>query len=288
MRLVPLALFLLLAGADGSLPQLAQRDGATVARPNTWSARSSTGLMLGGTWTATPDAATGTVRGGWTLVDAKGLTAARGNWSAAKSASGWTGSWRAVAAGRPGEYSGTWSATVMLKPDAGFAELFEQAAQAAVSGSWRAGGRSGSWSIRVFPAAAASGQMPAELTALIARARLDGSATAWCRAAFRDGPSSAFAVAVTAGTGGRYVALETDGRVSELARFTGRPDLSCYTRAQAEDLNRSIKQSETIEGQITPRFNTTVVCAFTEGTTARCWQYSPTDSAFVEVGNWTT
>lgn len=134
----------------------------------------------------------------------------------------------------------------------------------------------------------AGGQMPAELATLIAKARLDGSTTTWCRAGFRDGQSNAFAVAVTAGTGGRYVALDPDGRVSELARFSGRPDLSCYTRAQADDLSRSIKQSETIHGQIAPRFSTTVVCAFTDDTTARCWQYSPTDSAFVEVGGWTT
>ena len=289
MKPVALALLLLIASVDGFRAPGAQRDDPTVARPNTWSARSTAGLMLGGTWTATPDAATGTVRGTWTLVDAKGLTVARGNWSAAKSTSGWTGSWRAVAAGRPGEYSGTWSTTVTLKADAGFAELFEQAAQAAVSGSWRAGGRSGSWSIRAFPAAAAArGQMPAELTALMAKARLGGSAAAWCRAGFRDGQLNAFALAVTTGTGGRYVALDADGRASELATFSGRPDLSCYSRAQAEDLNRSLKQSETIHGHITPRFSTTVVCAFTEETTARCWQYSPADSAFVEVGTWTT
>ena len=278
------ALFILLvAGIPGLV---AQRAGGT-EHAGTWSA-SSTGLALAGAWTATPDAAAGTVRGTWTLVDAKGLAVARGNWSAAKSASGWTGSWRAVAAGRPGEYAGTWSAKVTLKPNAGFAELFEQAAQAAVSGSWRAGGRSGTWSIRAFTAKAASGQMPAELTALLAKARLNGSATTWCRAGFRDGQSNAFAVAATAGTTGRYVALDADGRVTELARFSGPPDLSCYTRAQAEDINRSIKQSETIHGQVTPRFSTTVVCGFTDDTTARCWQYSPTDSTFVEVGGWTT
>ena len=278
------ALFILLvAGIPGLV---AQRAGGT-EHAGTWSA-SSTGLALAGAWTATPDAAAGTVRGTWTLVDAKRSVVAQGAWSAAKAASGWSGSWRAVAAGQRSEYSGTWSAALKLKPDGGFAELFEQAVQAAVSGSWRAGGRSGTWSIRAVNAKAASGQMPGELTALIAKARLEGSATGWCRAGFRDGPSNAFAVAITAGIGGRYVALDADGRLSELARFSGRPDLSCYTRAQAEDLNRSIKRSETIEGQVAPRFSTTVVCAFTDDTTARCWQYSPTDSAFVEVGGWTT
>ena len=277
-------LILLVAGIPGAV---AQRESVT-EHAGTWSAMSGTGLTLAGAWTATPDAAAGTVRGTWTLVDAKRSVVARGAWSAAKSATGWTGSWRAVATGQRSEYSGTWSAALKLKPDAGFAELFEQAVQAAVNGSWRAGGRSGTWSIRAVKSKAASGQMPAELTALIAKARLDGSATAWCRAGFRDGQINAFAVAIAAGTGGRYVAIDADGRMSELTRFSSRPDLSCYTRAQAEDLNRSLKQSETIQGQITPRFNTTVVCAFTDDTTARCWQYSPANSAFVDVGGWTT
>ena len=43
-----------------------------------------------------------------------------------------------------------WSADVDLKPDAGFADLFKMAVQTVVSGSWRAGGQSGVWSIRVF------------------------------------------------------------------------------------------------------------------------------------------
>lgn len=119
-------------------------------RANTWAARSSTGLMLAGTWTATPDPATGAVTGTWTLVDASGRTAARGVWSAARSATGWNGAWRAAVAGRSGEYSGTWSTRVDLKADAPFAQLFEKAVQAAVSGAWRASGQSGTWSIQAF------------------------------------------------------------------------------------------------------------------------------------------
>jgi hypothetical protein len=119
-------------------------------RVNTWAARSSTGLMLGGTWTATEDAKTGAVTGRWTLLDAKGRAAATGAWSAAKSTSGWTGNWRAAAAGRTGEYSGTWSARVDLKPNAKFADLFARAIQTAVGGTWRAGGQSGSWTIQAF------------------------------------------------------------------------------------------------------------------------------------------
>jgi hypothetical protein len=117
---------------------------------NTWAARSSSGLTLGGTWTATEDPKTGTVTGTWTLLNAQGRTTVSGAWSAAKSPSGWTGNWRAAAAGRPGEYSGTWTAAVDLKGGAGFADLFAKAAQSAVSGTWRAGRQSGAWTIRVM------------------------------------------------------------------------------------------------------------------------------------------
>jgi hypothetical protein len=49
-----------------------------------------------------------------------------------------------------------------------------------------------------------------------------------------------------------------------------------------------VSQSSTILGQIVKRFDTTVVCGFLEDTVAECWQYSPDDRAFVEVGGWTT
>ena len=119
-------------------------------RVNTWAARSSTGLTLGGTWTATEDAKTGTVTGTWTLVDAQRRIVARGAWSAAKAPAGWSGSWRAIAEGRSGEYSGTWTARVDLKPAARFADMFAKALEAAVSGTFRAGGVSGAWTIQAF------------------------------------------------------------------------------------------------------------------------------------------
>jgi hypothetical protein len=260
-------------------------------RVNTWAARSSSGQTFGGTFTATEDAKTGAVTGSWTLLDAQGRQLATGGWSAAKSPSGWNGSWRAVATGRAGEYAGTWRASVTLKPGAGFAALFAEAVKQAVSGSWQSGGRSGSWSIRVTAPPAASSSPPAvppELLALTAASRLDGTVTAWCRAGFRPAQANAFAAAMTSAAGGRYVALEPGAPVIELGRFTRRADLACYTRAQAEDLDKSIRQSSTIHGQIVPRFNTTVVCGFLEDTVAECWQYSPDDRAFVKVGGWTT
>jgi hypothetical protein len=73
-----------------------------------------------------------------------------------------------------------------------------------------------------------------------------------------------------------------------LGSFSGQSDLSCYTRARAEALDVSIRESETIRGHLTPRWDTTVVCGFVEETLAACWQYSPADRAFVKVGQWET
>ena len=151
-----LRLFLL----GGLLLAAMQASGAQAVRPDTagkvpskregsWSAATSNGLTLMGTWTAILDP-TGTVTGMWALVDAQGNTRADGGWSAAKSPEGWTGAWRALVSGRAGEYSGTWTSVVGGKPDAPLADLFEKALQAIVSGNWRVDGRSGAWSIRTF------------------------------------------------------------------------------------------------------------------------------------------
>ena len=119
-------------------------------RVNTWAARSSDGRTLGGTWTVIEHQKSGGVTGTWTLVDAQGRMVMTGGWSAAKSTAGWTGSWRAAAAGQRGEYTGTWTAKVDLKPAGAFADLFAKAIETAVSGTWRAGPRSGAWTIQVF------------------------------------------------------------------------------------------------------------------------------------------
>lgn len=128
-----------------------RRGDRQIGRLNTWSAVSSTGLSLAGTWTGAVDPKTGAASGSWTLLDGDGQPAMRGGWSAIKSANGWSGSWRANVVGSRAEYSGTWNATLALKPNAPFADLFAIAAEKAVSGSWRASGKSGSWSIRAFP-----------------------------------------------------------------------------------------------------------------------------------------
>jgi hypothetical protein len=118
-----------------------------MTRSGTWSAKSRAGLTLNGTWTAVADPKTGAVSGTWTL-DARGTTVAHGGWSAAKSPKEWTGAWRANVSGSNAEHSGTWSASVGLKPNARFADLFELAVKSVVSGNWRTGRHSGGWSIR--------------------------------------------------------------------------------------------------------------------------------------------
>jgi len=147
------ACLLLLATVDVSGGQApARQDTARTApsntRSGTWAARTSNGVTLMGTWTAIPDSASGTVTGTWQLADAQGNPVATGAWSAAKSPARWTGAWRAVVAGRDGEFAGTWTSVADLDADASFADLFEKAVQVIVSGNWRAGTRSGAWSIR--------------------------------------------------------------------------------------------------------------------------------------------
>ena len=144
---------LILASAYGADAGQQARGNPGRTDVNTWAARSTTGLALGGTWTATEDAQTGAVTGGWTLIDPQGRIVMRGTWSAAKAASGWTGGWRAFVEGKQGEYSGTWTAKAGLKPNAKVAEMFAKAVETAVSGTFRSGRVSGSWTIR-----AATGQ----------------------------------------------------------------------------------------------------------------------------------
>ena len=130
---------------------------------------------------------------------------------------------------------------------------------------------------------------PSDLAALTERAGLKTPVSSWCRAEFRAGHAGAFAVAIVSGErGGRYVALDSDGSVRELATFKRSPDLSCYSRAEAEKLDATLKETDTVHGRVTPRWTTTVVCGFIDDTAAVCWQYSPADRAFVQVGRWVT
>jgi len=113
-----------------------------------WSASSNAGSSLGGTWTAEVHQESGGVTGAWTLRDASGKILLSGGWSASKSPQAWNGAWRAAVAGRAGDYSGTWAAAPQLASEARLADMLESALRAVVSGTWKAGAYSGSWSIR--------------------------------------------------------------------------------------------------------------------------------------------
>ena len=148
-----LSLLLVAATGISGSQTPSRQDSAAVTQTNrsgTWSATTSSGVPLMGTWTAVLDSTGATVTGTWALVDPQGKTVANGGWSAAKSLVRWTGAWRAVVAGKQGEYSGTWTAAVDLKVGPRFADLFERAATSIVSGGWRAGRQSGAWSIRAL------------------------------------------------------------------------------------------------------------------------------------------
>jgi hypothetical protein len=130
--------------------------------------------------------------------------------------------------------------------------------------------------------------VPRELSALVSRADLPAP-VGWCRGELRAGRRAGYAVAVpSAVKGGRYLVLEEGAPAVELAPFTSGAELSCYSPAEARRLDGSIRQSETIQGGIAPRWRTTVVCGFLDDTTAVCWQYSPDARAFVKVGGWIT
>ena len=47
-----------------------------------------------------------------------------------------------------------------------------------------------------------------------------------------------------------------DGRVLELAEYSGKDDLSCYSVTEADRLNASISRSTTINGRVQKRFAT--------------------------------
>jgi hypothetical protein len=150
--LVSILLWPALVNGTAAGPTVLPRTAAEgqLGRANTWSATSSKGQTLMGTWTAVPDPASGSVTGIWTLVDAKGQMLARGGWSAVKSPAGWKGNWRANISGRTAEYAGTWSTNVDLGAGTRLSNLLEKAIESVVSGRWRAGGQSGAWSIRAF------------------------------------------------------------------------------------------------------------------------------------------
>ncbi|HET9012515.1 MAG TPA: hypothetical protein VFN38_11910 [Gemmatimonadaceae bacterium] len=129
----------------------------------------------------------------------------------------------------------------------------------------------------------ARAQVPPAAQQVATAAGITAPVIAACQGQFRPGQRG-WAVAAN----GRYIVIDGLGAAVELAAFTGKPDLSCYSRAEALELDRSIQRSDTLSGRIAPRVDTAVICAFVEATAARCWQYSPAERVFVDVGGWTT
>ena len=136
---------------------------------------------------------------------------------------------------------------------------------------------------------AATAPAPTDLVALLAKAKIELPIASWCRGDFESGISRAYAVAALSPTGGgQYLVLGMNGKVIELAPFTGGVDLACYSPAEAKELNRSLAGNTVVHGGVTPVWSTTVICGFVENTNAVCWQYSPKARAFVKVGEWVT
>jgi len=130
---------------------------------------------------------------------------------------------------------------------------------------------------------------PFQLTRLMAKAHLRGTVASWCRGEFRGGYAGAFAVAVrSAPDSGRYVIVDTAGSIADLARYADGAEVSCFTRAEAQDLSKTLANMKAVHGSIRPRFDTTVVCAFLSNSEAACWQCSPAGRAFVRSGGWVT
>jgi hypothetical protein len=117
---------------------------------STWAARAEDGRTFSGTYTVAPNATARAARGFWTLKDANGATAMSGGWSAEMHSTGWNGTWRASAEGRPGEFNGSWSAELPPSKKGGFTDLFEAAIKEAMRGLWTGAGESGNWTIRTY------------------------------------------------------------------------------------------------------------------------------------------
>lgn len=128
-----------------------------------------------------------------------------------------------------------------------------------------------------------------EMRQLADRAGFGPQVVRWCPIEPGAGRARAYAVAVKqAAGGGRYLVLDPDGAVTPLAAYTGDVDLSCYPRERADELAAALTSSGVSEGQLVPRWNATVVCAFIESTQAVCWQFDPDSRRYIEVGRWRT
>ena len=130
--------------------------------------------------------------------------------------------------------------------------------------------------------------VPPTLATLLYGTPYEGRMNAWCRASLGGGKPDAFAVALVSAQGTRYAVVFDDRRIVTLADVSGRSDLTCYSRADAEKLNATIRSSATIDRSVTPKWGSTVICGFVRDTEAVCWQYSSQEKKFVRIGGWVT
>jgi hypothetical protein len=115
---------------------------------STWSARTAAGRTFEGSWSVDSPASPDKASGAWTLGEGSDKVVLSGTWSAQKFSTGWSGTWRATAAGQRREFTGSWTADFPQGREASIAELFLTAARDAIRGIWSAGDDSGSWAIR--------------------------------------------------------------------------------------------------------------------------------------------
>jgi len=115
----------------------------------TWAATVASGATFAGTWNAAPGPAPDTVAGTWSLQGPNGAELATGTWAAGKDGKVWKGVWQARRLSGQ-VYDGTWRAQVELPVTSHLPAMFESAMADAVSGNWRMGNSTGSWTIRAY------------------------------------------------------------------------------------------------------------------------------------------
>jgi hypothetical protein len=115
---------------------------------STWSALTTTGRTLEGSWTVEPASSADKASGTWTLGEGLDKTVLRGTWSAQKFSTGWSGIWRAMVEGQKREFTGSWTADFPQARETTIGELFSTVARDAIRGIWSADNDSGSWAIR--------------------------------------------------------------------------------------------------------------------------------------------
>jgi hypothetical protein len=118
----------------------------------TWTATAGPQVFQGA-WSAQPVAKSpNTAMGSWSLVNASNQIVLSGTWAATKTARTWTGTWSArivAARGTSGRvFSGTWRTEAKASEVRTLGEMLQQTLQQEITGAWRSGAISGTWSLK--------------------------------------------------------------------------------------------------------------------------------------------